>query len=706
MTLVVAGVVASILGLGPVSNAAPAMPATEARDLIVQSSPARSIAKSLALPIRANMIGVSYRGAAADVRMRVHRPGRGWDEWETLGTSDIGPDVGTGEGNDRVATEPSWVGTADRVELRIDGAAPVRDVRVHAINTIGNARPQNVLGKMLGFLTSVPGAVAPAVKRANATPAVPQIVGRAGWGADERWRRCCPRYAPTVEVAFIHHTVSPNNYSAAEVPGMIRAIYRYHRFNLDYDDIAYNVIVDRFGRIYEGRYGGLQKAVIAAHTEGMNSKTTGIAMLGTFSNAYPSGPMMISTMKFLAWKLDIHHIPAWGIVKMTSGGSSKLKRGQTVWMNRISGHRDAQSTDCPGSRMYSQLPRMRETVTQWGAPKFFMNSTPRVLRADGDGADEGPVDVPVWYSANLNWKIDFADASGTVKRSFSGKGTKSATTWDGKDQAGTRVASGAGTITVDAWDDSGKHATKAVIPMLIVDTHPAGTALKSGDRRAWIDDAGTARTIPTDAVAASWFASSELVATGPLEIPRYTAGLPLTFRDGTLARTPDGVLHFVSAGQRREFATPAVAQALGFGAGGALDVPSAEVDALPAGPTISDTTTHPAGSVVAESNGTTWVIGNGTKRRVPSEAVRRSWYRDGEVVPALPGDLALPEADGIVFRPGVLLRTPSGHVWIISGGTRRVFLSDELFNAMGYRMSAVRDVSWSEIGIMPYGPSV
>lgn len=706
MTLVVAGVIASILGFGPVSRAAPAIPATEARDLSVRVNPARSVVATLALPIRANMIGVSYRGAAATVRLRVHRPGEGWKPWQTLGSSDIGPDDWTGEGNDRVTTEPAWVGLADRVMVRVDAPMPVSDVRVHAINTSGDARPKNVLQRMMGFLASAPAAVAPAVRPANAVPAVPEVITRAGWGADERWRRCCPRYAPTVEVAFIHHTASPNNYSAAEVPNMIRGIYRYHRFNLDYDDIAYNVIIDRFGRVYEGRAGGLEKAVIAAHTEGMNTKTTGIALLGTFSNAYPSGPMMVSLMKFLAWKLDIHHIPSYGVVPMTSGGSAKLKRGQTVWMNRIAGHRDAQATDCPGNKMYYQLPRIRQTIMQWGSPKFYLNSTPRVLRADGDGKDEGPVEIPVWYSSELNYKIDIADASGAIKASFTGKGTKSTTSWNGRDQAGGRIPTGAGTITIEAWDNTNKYATKAVVPMLIVETHPAGTALSSPDSRVWIDDAGTARTIASDAVAASWFASSEIVPTGPLEPARYTAGLPLSFRDGTLARTPDGVLRFVNAGQRRNFATPAVAQALGFVPEGAIDVPQAEMDALPAGPSITDTTTHPAGSVVKESNGTTWVIGNGTKRRVPSDAVRRSWYRDAEVVPAVPGDLALPEADRVLFRPGSLWRTPGGRLWIISGGTRRLFAGEALFTAMGYRTAAVRDVSWADIGLMPYGSPV
>ena len=38
---------------------------------------------------------------------------------------------------------------------------------------------------------------------------------------------------------------------------MMRSIYAYHTQTRGWGDIGYNVIVDKFGRIFEGRYGGL-----------------------------------------------------------------------------------------------------------------------------------------------------------------------------------------------------------------------------------------------------------------------------------------------------------------------------------------------------------------------------------------------------------------------------------------------------------------
>jgi uncharacterized protein with LGFP repeats len=81
-------------------------------------------------------------------------------------------------------------------------------------------------------------------------------------------RTSAPRYSSTIYAGWVHHTVNANDYSSAEVPGIIRSIYAYHMQGRGWSDIGYNFLVDRFGRLWEGRSGGIDRPVIGAHTWG------------------------------------------------------------------------------------------------------------------------------------------------------------------------------------------------------------------------------------------------------------------------------------------------------------------------------------------------------------------------------------------------------------------------------------------------------
>ena len=124
---------------------------------------------------------------------------------------------------------------------------------------------------------------------ATAQAAVPQptIVTRAQWGADESWRSGTPDYAP-VRMAIVHHTVNGNDYTREQAPALVRAIYYYHAKSCGYRDIGYNFLIDRYGTIYEGRYGGITLGPVGAQTLGFNTGSTGISIIGNFEIAQPT----------------------------------------------------------------------------------------------------------------------------------------------------------------------------------------------------------------------------------------------------------------------------------------------------------------------------------------------------------------------------------------------------------------------------------
>ena len=101
--------------------------------------------------------------------------------------------------------------------------------------------------------------------RADRHAAADHLHAAPQWGADESLRDCCVEYGE-VHAGFVHHTVNANNYTAAEVPAILRGIYAYHTQSRGWRDIGYNYLIDRFGRIWEGRYGGITRPVVGAHT--------------------------------------------------------------------------------------------------------------------------------------------------------------------------------------------------------------------------------------------------------------------------------------------------------------------------------------------------------------------------------------------------------------------------------------------------------
>ncbi|MFF4166101.1 N-acetylmuramoyl-L-alanine amidase [Streptomyces sp. NPDC001741] len=197
-----------------------------------------------------------------------------------------------------------------------------------------------------------------AVVAAGAKPFVgprPRIVTRKGWGADESLRERAFAYTSTVKAAFVHHSATGNNYTCAQAPSVLRSIYRYHVKSSGWRDFGYNFAVDKCGNIYEGRAGGVSKAVLGAHTLGFNTNSMGIAVLGTYSSKNPPAAAVTAIAKLTAWKLGLFGRNPKGKVTLVSGGSGKYKKGGKAKLNVISGHRDGFATECPGIRLYKKL---------------------------------------------------------------------------------------------------------------------------------------------------------------------------------------------------------------------------------------------------------------------------------------------------------------------------------------------------------------
>ena len=190
----------------------------------------------------------------------------------------------------------------------------------------------------------------------------PAIVPRSGW-ADEGWATGndgCedgPWYADNIQAVIVHHTVTTNNYSADEVDDLLRAVYYGHVKVNGWCDIGYNFLVDRFGTIWEGRTGGIDRAVIGGHAKGFNTATSGIALLGQHhpgaspASARPSSAASDAVQSLAAWKLTSHGVDPAGttwLKNYSTNGPQRLTGGGWHLVPTILAHRDVGLTSCPG----------------------------------------------------------------------------------------------------------------------------------------------------------------------------------------------------------------------------------------------------------------------------------------------------------------------------------------------------------------------
>jgi hypothetical protein len=382
-----------------------ALPATaQAEDATIVSREVplagQRVLASAKAPERFNLVGLHWRGEGT-VEFRTRALGGRWSGWHPAAPeAEDRPDVGTGERGREASWNlgnPWWVGPSDRIEYRTRGA--VRRLRAFFVWSPTSSVPARTL------------------QRAGA----PKIVPRSGWNADEKIRRGTPSFAPAVRFSVVHHTAGSNGYTAAQSPSVVRAIQLYHVRGNGWNDIGYNFLVDKYGQVFEGRYGGVDRNVVGAHAEGFNTGSVGVAVLGEYSSLAVTGTAKDALARLLAWRLDLAHLDPASTVSFPSGGNARFHAGVPVFLRAVSGHRDTGFTDCPGSALYALLNGIAGDVQQIGLPKLY---SPLV-----SGRVPGKVRFRATLSSPLDWSVDVTN-EGTLVASSAGFGAKVDWTWD------------------------------------------------------------------------------------------------------------------------------------------------------------------------------------------------------------------------------------------------------------------------------------
>ena len=201
-----------------------------------------------------DLVGLHWRGSGA-VSFRTRSAAGKWSAWRRADpeAEDL-PNAGTAEaraeGGWRIGN-PYWTGAADAIQYRLHG----------------------LVDRLRAYFVRSPEVRIP-LRRVSMAGS-PLMLSREVWGANEAIRRAPPSYAPSVQFALVHHTAGTNSYTASQSAAIVRGIEIYHVKGNGWNDIGYNFLVDKYGQVFEGRYGGVDKPVIGAHAEGFNTGSVG-----------------------------------------------------------------------------------------------------------------------------------------------------------------------------------------------------------------------------------------------------------------------------------------------------------------------------------------------------------------------------------------------------------------------------------------------
>ena len=425
------------------------------------------------------LAGLTWVGPVSigtEFKVRVRESGV-WSAWFKLEYGEyqgVGKD-GTESVDTRVGSDPLLTGLADGVEVIMENTSGVvpSQMKVTLVNSQVTKQDRNLGQQSIRMATTdtgmqsqaVAALVGAAVSPQGALVARPRIVTRAEWGADETWRDPVPRVGTTLLAGIVHHTASTNNYTADQAPAQMRNLYAYFTKSLNYADMGYNFLVDKYGTIYEGRSGCAVGAVDCdsasvpvqgAHTAGLNINTFGVSAIGNYDVLAPENPgaMVESIASLMAWKLAPYGLDpnaTASIMSTDTSGSSKFSAGQTAITQVISAHRDVGKTVCPGRYLYPYMAEIRARATTLLAPVIQGVSVAPTLV---NGAGTESVNVSAIIPANATWSVDVKNAdSGAPIQAVTGTQVTSGPVsyaWDRKDSAGALVPMGRYAVTVNA----------------------------------------------------------------------------------------------------------------------------------------------------------------------------------------------------------------------------------------------------------------
>jgi parallel beta-helix repeat protein len=209
--------------------------------------------------------------------------------------------------------------------------------------------------------------------------------------------------------------------------------------------------------------------------------------------------------------------------------------------------------------------------------------------------------------------------------------------------------------------------------------------------------------IGSSGVLASWNMSAGEIKTATNGDTEQPGASGIYFREGAVLKGSGPNIYIIDqtgpgAYNKHHVTNGDAFNALGYSGADVIQTADSDINVVPDGPVISDSSRHPDGTLVKSSNGTLYWLEGGQKRLVGTVEVFISQrFKASQIKNATSADLSLADGPNMYYSEGTLVKGSGPTIYLIDdvgGGNfqRRAIASPAAFSELGYNLADVLTV--------------
>jgi parallel beta-helix repeat protein len=234
--------------------------------------------------------------------------------------------------------------------------------------------------------------------------------------------------------------------------------------------------------------------------------------------------------------------------------------------------------------------------------------------------------------------------------------------------------------------------------------HADGALIRPiGSNNIFIVQDGGNGPIGSSGVLASWNMSAGEIKTATNGDTEQPGASGIYFREGAVLKGSGPNIYIIDqaspgAYDKRHVTNGDAFNTLGYSAADVIQAADSDINVVPDGTAISDSSRHPDGTIVMSPGGTLYWLEGGQKRLIGTAEVFVSQrFKPGQIKHATSADLSSPDGANMYYREGTLVKGSGPTIYIIDdvgGGNfqRRAIASPSAFSELGYSLADVLTV--------------